>query len=116
MLPAARWRERAVPTAVWREGGTPGLASAVGVEVGPSPREEACAPTGIVVLDLAPFDVWPVVAAHGVPPFDAPPSRFALSGATRIHPSRSSAGVSGRSAVCVAARMASVRQVAGVSR
>ena len=38
------------------------------------------------------------------------------SGATRIQPSRSSAGVSGRSAVWVAARIASVRHVAGVSR
>ena len=40
----------------------------------------------------------------------------AAAGATRIQPSRSSAGVSGSSAVWVAARIASWRQLAGVSR
>ena len=68
------------------------------------------APAERVVLALSAgiSDVGPLVDAHREPP--------GCSGTTRTHPSRNAAGVSGSSAVCVAARIASVRHVAGVSR
>ena len=67
-------------------------------------------PAGARIVAALTFGVrGPLVDAHGSPPVP-------VSGTTRIQPSRNAAGVSGRRAVCVAARIASVRHVAGVSR